>query len=414
MQLPQYVVKCLVLYLLLHTVAVAQSSRKLKKTIKQASVAAFFKRYNFLPDTIYDPYYVYETRTDLIYMGDGTRAEIVPSVFRTKPKQITIRQAYEGYRQPIYKTVEQKVLIKPAYKKIISPPYKIDTIKRKRETIPAYTIWIKRKDYSNKISAACYDTIQKIDTCFWKKGTLPSIYGVREQTDVKYIPELQVEETIPAQYQSFKVFIIDSIATSRNPLQKERIVVPALYESYEQEVLLSPTTAREIEELGSYQTVIHTERYQENKTALIPDNMIPYIPYYTAYAPFYAYNPDTIGIVTCEDISPLQLAYLKRNTIWLKDTNCYSLLTYLIFRERTYRRPFLLSTENWNNFVESHNINTQTPQPEQIEQLPTMQDIALYEKELRYLQTKKLINHKSYKQLSKLLKIRKQHLLKAN
>ncbi|MBL7787079.1 MAG: hypothetical protein JNM36_14310 [Chitinophagales bacterium] len=414
MQLSQSIVKCLVLCLLLPAiVAVAQNTHELKKPLKQQSVAAFLKRYNFLPDTIYDPYYVYETRTESFFKGDGTRAEIGSGVFRTETKQISIKQAYEGYRQPIYKTIEQKVLIKPAYKKIISPPYVIDTLKIKHETIPAYTIWIKRKDYTAKISAICYDTIQKIDTCFWKKSILPPVYEIWKQTYVKYIPELQVEETIPAQYQSFKVLIIDSIATGRNPLQKERIVVPALYESYEQEVLMSPATTREIEEPGNYYPVICTYRYQENKTALIPDNMTPYIPYYTAYAPFYAYNPDTMSIVTCEDISPLQLAYLKRNKIWLKDTNCYS-LTYLIFYERTYRRPFLLSTENWNNFVKYHNIGTQTPQPEQIAQLPTMQDIALYGKQLRYLQTKNWINRKSYRQLSKLLKARKKYLLNAN
>jgi hypothetical protein len=396
-------------------VAVAQNTHELKKPLKQQSVAAFLKRYNFLPDTIYDPYYVYETRTESIYMSADFRAEIVPSVFRTETKQISIKQAYEGYRQPIYKTIEQKVLIKPAYKKIISPPYVIDTLKRKEEINPAYPIWIKRKDYTAKISAICYDTIQKIDTCFWKKGILPPVYREWKQTVGIYNPELQVEETIPAQYQSFKVLIIDSIATSRNPLQKERIVVPALYESYEQEVLMSPTTTREIEDEGFYQTITRQGWwYQENKTALIPDNMTPYIPYYTAYAPFYAYNPDTMSIVTCEDISPLQLAYLKRNKIWLKDTNCYSLLTYLIFYERTYRRPFLLSIENWNNFVKYHNIGTQTPQPEQIAQLPTMQDIALYGKQLRYLQTKNWINRKSYRQLSKLLKARKKYLLNAN
>ena len=59
-------------------------------------------------------------------------------------------------------------------------------------------------------------------------------------------------------------------------------------------------------------------------------------------------------------------------------------------------------------------LGTQTPQPEQIAQLPTMQDIALYGKQLRYLQTKNWINCKSYRQLSKLLKARKKSLLNAN
>jgi Ca-activated chloride channel family protein len=258
---------------------------KKHRPLSKKALKGFLKHYNQLPDTLNDGKYYSEEEivTEQIMLKDGsTRTEVVPAVFDTITAKILIKEAYNGYQQPVYQTIEETVAVAAAYEHI-SIQRKMGIVEEQELDKPAYIAMIKRKDYHGKITDACYDPVREIDTCFWNLVRSPATY--KKVAKQKYIDSIS-RQMIPTVYKTFRVQRVDKIATQKNPMQTQRIIITAEYQTYQAIKIKAPATVREIEEPVSYSTILTKKTITVGKTPTLNEAGLPnYVPPYANAQP---------------------------------------------------------------------------------------------------------------------------------
>ena len=228
-------------------------SYQLKTQISKKEVKAFLKKYREMPDTLPNAN-VYETVTEH-RMPDRTEyVEILPNVMDTVNEQVLIKEAYSGYRTPVYQTVRFDVLTVEPYKELEIIPTVYDTVIDKLLIARAEPIWVKNKAYKGDITPQCYDPKVQMDTCLWYKGERAARYQNIPRRVVKTPATTRATE-IPAQYTTLQKQVIDSVATAKNPLQTKRIDIAAEYKTVKKMIVKTPPTLYEIAYSPDYSTI---------------------------------------------------------------------------------------------------------------------------------------------------------------
>jgi Ca-activated chloride channel family protein len=243
-------------------------------TKKQAK--EFLKKYQAMPDTLpcmdnYD-----SVAEQILLNNEATRLEIVPNIMDTITAQVLIKEAYNGYRAPIYKTVPMEVLTTESYKLLEIVPAIYDSISEKIMTKTSQLVWTKNKAYKGKLTPQCYYPDVQIDTCLWRLVTKAPTYATISKRVLKS-PTTTREIQIPAQYITLQKQIVDTEATAKNPLQGQAINIAAEYKTVKKAVVKVPTTTREVEVPAEY-TTIRTYKLVKSGQANYPGDYNP--PYF--------------------------------------------------------------------------------------------------------------------------------------
>jgi hypothetical protein len=163
----------------------------------------------------------FETKTEkVLAKAETERIEIIPAQFQYVEEKVLVKPAGKKIVEiipPVYKTVEEAVLVKAASEKI--------------EQVPA----VYREEEEKQLI--------KPATTAWKKGR-----GPIEKYD-GLTGEIMCLVTIPAEYRTIKRRVVASPATVK------RIPIPAEYSTIKRQELLKPAEVREVETPAEYKTV---------------------------------------------------------------------------------------------------------------------------------------------------------------
>ncbi len=243
------------LCLLLCVVLQAQpSGYTMTSKLSKEQEKSFLKNYNAMPDTLPDMEQ-YDTVIEQILLAEASsRTEVLLAIFKEVVEQVLVKEAYNGYREPVYKSVEEKILIQDAYKIPRVIPAVYDTLEENILVNSPKWVWIKNKRFKGKIVTNCYDSSKGMDTCLWQLTSTPAQYMKCSKKSLK-TPESVETEQVDAQFITINKMVIDPAATAQKPLQKTPIVVAAEYRSVEKKILVTDATTRKIEipaEYGSF------------------------------------------------------------------------------------------------------------------------------------------------------------------
>ena len=163
----------------------------------------------------------FETRSEqMLAKAETERIEITPATFEVVEEKVLVKPAGKKIVEiipAVYKTVEEAVVTKPASEKI--------------EQIPAV---FKEVEETQLIKPA---------TTQWKKGR-----GPIEKYD-GLTGEIMCLVTVPAEYRTIKKRVVAS------PAEVKRIPVPAQYGTIKRQELLKPAEVREVETPAEYKIV---------------------------------------------------------------------------------------------------------------------------------------------------------------
>lgn len=236
--------------LLFPTLLMAQDAAHTTSKMSKKDIKKYLKNYEEIPDTLflgeYDPsidgqYRVIAKAVPMPSFGSSPyELGIAPAQFSRVSEQVLLRQAYSGYPEPVYKSVELKVLVRDSYTEYYIVPAVYDTIIEKQMVQGTKMAWIKNKQFNSKPEFQCYNPSIKTGTCLWKLVTIPEQYNIIKLPIIK-TPSMfqQQEKIIEAQYEVVVQELIDSAATAKNPLQDTLIKKTAEYKTIEKKVLLA-------------------------------------------------------------------------------------------------------------------------------------------------------------------------------
>lgn len=163
----------------------------------------------------------FETRTEKqLAKAESERIEIIPARFETVEEKVLVKPAGKKIVEiipAVYKTVEEAVVVKAASEKIEQSPAIFKEVEETQLIKPA--------------------------TTQWKKGR-----GPIEKYD-GLTGEIMCLVTVPAEYRTVKKRVVAS------PAEVRRIPVPAQYGTILRQELLKPAEVREVETPAEYKTV---------------------------------------------------------------------------------------------------------------------------------------------------------------
>jgi hypothetical protein len=233
----------------------------------------FWEKYNILPDTL--SLDQYEIVTEQIMVGGPSMVLIVPPIFKEITEQVLLKEAYKGYRKPVYKTQEEKIVVHDAYKILRHIPAVYDTIQEKVLSQASSLVLVKNKQFKGKIQAKCYDSSKNMDTCLWKLAEKPAVYTTIQKAVLKQHDSLEVVQ-VEAQYAIINKMTVDKEATAKNALQSKEINIPAEYRSIHKKVLLVDSMPREVEGLWHFSTT-ETKKLVRSGIYFAPCDMSPFV-----------------------------------------------------------------------------------------------------------------------------------------
>lgn len=163
----------------------------------------------------------FETRTEQqLAKAASERIEIIPARFETVEEKVMVKPAGKKVVEiipAVYKTVEEAVVVKAASERIEQIPAVYKVVEEQQLIKPATTAWKKGRG-----------PIEKYD----------GLTG-----------EIMCLVTVPAEYRTVKKRVVAS------PAEVRRIPVPAEYSTIKRQELLKPAEVREIETPAEYRTV---------------------------------------------------------------------------------------------------------------------------------------------------------------
>lgn len=267
--------RCTFLLLCLWASIVLQAQDGYKTIAKPSKkqIDDFWGNYNALPDTLNMEQY--ETVAEQILYKKDSHIEITPATFKEFTEQVLLKEAYTGYREPVYKAQEEKILVCDAHKLITYSPALYDVVEDSILVQRSNLVWVKNKKFKGKLRANCYDSKTNMDTCLWKPHNMPPRYAPIRKSVLKKRDSLEIAQ-VEAQYIIVNKMIIDKVATAKNALQSKTINIPAEYQSINKKVLVSDATFREIEMPAEY-TTIHSKKLVKAGLYYPPDAMSPFL-----------------------------------------------------------------------------------------------------------------------------------------
>jgi len=263
---------CLPIYMALQA---QPSGYTVQQKLSKKEINSFLKSYKAMPDTL-PSMEQYETVTEqILKIAPTTYREVVPAIFKDVIEQVLVKEAYNGYREPVYRSVEEKILVHDAYEILHLIPAVYDTIERNVLAVPAKLAWVKNKRFKGKLKADCYDKNSVMDTCLWQLTEVPAKYRKEAQRVVKTPDSVEIRQ-VEAQYITINKMLIDATATAQNPLQKRPVVVAAEYRSVEKKVLAGEAMVREVETPAEY-TTITTQKIVKSGVYIKPSTVSPFL-----------------------------------------------------------------------------------------------------------------------------------------
>lgn len=263
---------CLPIYMALQA---QPSGYTVRQKLSKKEINSFLKSYEAMPDT-FPSMEQYETITEqILKVAPTTYKEVVAATFKDVREQVLVKEAYNGYRVPVYRSVEEKILVHDAYEILHLIPAVYDTIEGDVLVAPAKLAWIKNKRFKGKLKADCYDKNSGMDTCLWQLTKIPPKYR-KEARKVVKTPDSVETRQVEAQYITINKMLIDHAATAQNPLQKTPIIVAAEYRAVEKKVLTGEAMVREVETPAEY-TTITTQKIVKSGVYPKPSTISPFL-----------------------------------------------------------------------------------------------------------------------------------------
>lgn len=163
----------------------------------------------------------FETRSEkMLAKAESERIEIIPAQYETIEEKVLVKPAGKKIVEiipPVYKTVEEAVVVKAASERVEQIPAVFKVVEETQLIKPATTQWKKGRG-----------PIEKVD----------GLTG-----------EIMCLVTVPAEYRTVKKQVVAT------PPEVRRIPVPAEYATVKRQELLKPAEVREIDTPAEYRTV---------------------------------------------------------------------------------------------------------------------------------------------------------------
>jgi Ca-activated chloride channel family protein len=267
---------------------------KVNQAPSEDAMQHFWETYNLLEDTIKDPVYWYEIITDDYEKIINARSAVIfPAIRAKKSASYLWKEAYTGYRKPVYKKIAIQILAQESYEELGAIKAPLDGIKQPLNPHPIEKVhWIKRKVPTSNITGNCYDYQLEIDTCFWQKQLIKDYGGGVRYTQNRN-DSVYVTKKYPDIYTTQTVWRIDSAKTANQPLRKKLFKIAAQYKNYSQTIVTNPATYLHIVPEDNYRySIVYRQRWHNYYTYYNVnsgiENCIPIYPWLYANASRYS------------------------------------------------------------------------------------------------------------------------------
>lgn len=291
----------LLFYLIIMSCGIATISQaqpkylpKVNQKPNEEAIQQFMEGYSILEDTIKNPLYWYEIEGGYYEKIINARSAVIYPAIRTKKIASYLwKEAYIGYRKPVYKKVKIQVLAQEGYEELGVIKAPLDSIKLMVYPHPIEKVyWIKRKVPVSNITGNCYNHQLQIDTCFWQKHLIKNYGGGMEYIQKKN-DSVYIAKKYPDIYTTQIVWRIDSVATAQQALRQNLFKIAAKYKKYSQTIVTNPATYLHISLDDSYRYLIEYKPREYSHYSMYNvisgiENVVPIYP--CLYGNAFRYN----------------------------------------------------------------------------------------------------------------------------